>query len=566
MPAQGGSLHDPSSLISTPLIADVTSALAQTSEPSGSHRRKLKRPAILNPKGSGKRGHNDVKKKLSVWTEHDSRDEIAFLKDYESLFPNRRVNSLNTERITTFHLWVQDNKYKARIQNYFDRCAEEGVKPKWNGVRSAFLIGNQNVRAILASSLPVLQTLKQLSSEDPEEFLQRIRAERTRLLDIAKRDLTPGGIGHSVPASLCEGSTIQIFLAGLNKHHSTLQKNVMRKTIPHGANRASVSTLTELDSLLSIEMAVSSISANNDLNNITLRSSRKRHTPDPRYSMYSEQDADVHFNLVRSHNRDAGKNPGREVHEETSKSFKETSHKNTQIWDEDSEEPEIGAESPKRSKPSKKRKSAVALKPQGTIINESDSEQSDDSDEAKAKTLDKAKEKKKRDKKIAKGKTLNDLGKSVRLLQAKLNSLSTTTGGNQGTTPKPFEKGGKGNSVRPPTERGGKGGPPYQRLTPCWGCCEEFEKVWEHDCEGKRKRELWCPHCKTQIVTPHLTVFMEHIASCTKRYCKFCKTSSHSNYWCPNSTCTVCGKQGHPQVLHKFGKQGEDVILRCSTH
>jgi hypothetical protein len=187
---------------------------------------------------------------LQLWKANDPRDEVQFLDDFEARV---KGGTLGSERCLTFGMYIQCPIRKLRVTEMLEACKREGKKPRWANLRNSFLVGTSNISVHVSTTLSRVQNLKQMGDENPEEFLSRLRREKSKLEGLAAN--TPKA--HVVAASLNDDAMIRTFYDGLTLRYRDVRNEVMRRAIStHHAVTAPISTVDELSSFLSVEMVI----------------------------------------------------------------------------------------------------------------------------------------------------------------------------------------------------------------------------------------------------------------------------------------------------------------------
>jgi hypothetical protein len=207
-------------------------------------------PPSQDPKGAGKMKR--VRVNLRPWQPRDVRSEAAFLQDFELLVP-QKPNSFGSKRCKVFGLFVHCAERKARVTEFLDLCTQNRKHPRWTNLRKVFVIGAENACAYITAAIPRAQTLQQKENETPTSFISRLRGERTRLIELAKG--TP--LENDVANTLTDRAVIRTFHSGLTvPKYQLLKETIMRGTLSTTSSAATITTLADLASEVSREMAV----------------------------------------------------------------------------------------------------------------------------------------------------------------------------------------------------------------------------------------------------------------------------------------------------------------------
>ena len=203
-----------------------------------------------DPKGAGKM--KGVRATLRPWQSRDVRSDAAFLQDFELLVP-QKPRSKGSGRCKMFGLFVHCAERKARVTEFLDLCTQNRKKPRWVNLRKAFVMGAENACAYITAAIPRVQTLQQNENETPTGYISRLRGERTRLIELAKG--TP--LANDVANTLTDRAVIRTFHSGLTvPKYQLLKETIMRGTLSTTSSAATITTLADLASEVSREMAV----------------------------------------------------------------------------------------------------------------------------------------------------------------------------------------------------------------------------------------------------------------------------------------------------------------------
>ena len=469
---------------------------------------------------------------------------MGFLDDFERRVPNGK---LGTERCNVFGLYIACPSRKARVTEMIKACEREGKRPRWVNLRKAFLIGSANLQAYVSSALPRIQNLKQFAEEDPEEFLSRLQREKSKLENLASGTRKE----HDVSAFLNDDAVIRTFYDGLTTQYREIKNEVMRKAISTNHIMAPISTLSDLTSFLSVEMAILKDNAGVDPSKISSRRVRGQESVSHNQVQFESdgEDSSPAFNAIRPSKRD----PDREVFQEAHRTLKETLQKNTQIFDYEHDEEEAGADeetqrkrkrgddikpATSRSRPSKKQS-----KPLVTIEEVVDSSSEEDQPLAKKSS-----------------KRFKDPTQSAIML-ATLQLLANMTPINGGSA-KAQETPIRGHEANVPRQAAQDDGAPRRTSlgVTCFNCAERVSDLKEHTCAQKKAKIFTCAHCKIPLKATTLSALFKHMQQCAKRYCQKCKLDTHSFYFCPDFKCNDCNLFGHSRFMHRL-KDGPSVAL-----
>jgi hypothetical protein len=428
-------------------------------------------------------------------------------------------------------------------------------------------MGAENACAYITAAIPRVQTLQQKEHETPTGFISRLRGERTRLLELAKG--TP--LESDVANTLTDRAVIRTFHSGLIlPKYQVMKETIMRGTLSTTSSAATITTLADLASEVSREMAVmhpkvtseppiqhrrrgsevvfsrigiDTNSANNDDNG-------------------SESDGDMpSYNAIRTEVPDHATVPAYEIQHKSNRVTKETTKSTTKHFEneqvvEDADEDE-GTPSRRKSKtiqpPTKgilkhiKTSTGKAGKKRTKPVSDSGSS-SEDEPLAKKRKPDVLQ--------LATLKLISDISQTLKTPAAPNKPPAAAT-------PKPHAAG--------PSKA-----PRLATITPaatnikkrhamCFCCNEKVEDLRDHDCAQKRAKTFRCPNCNLTLHGKTLCDLFEHFPVCPKKYCGKCKTNDHSFYYCGQFRCYDCKQFGHSKILHKLGPKGAAIIQAHST-
>jgi hypothetical protein len=263
---------------------------------------------------------------LQLWKANDPRDEVQFLDDFEARV---KGGTLGSERCLTFGMYIQCPIRKLRVTEMLEACKRAGKKPRWANLRNSFLVGTSNINVHVSTTLSRVQTLKQLGDENPEEFLSRLRREKSKLEGLVAN--TPKE--HVVAASLNDDALIRAFYDGLTLRYRDVRNEVMRRSIATHHTKAPISTVNELSSFLSVEMVIIKDNDVHDQNKQHKKRGQEIVLNKARVEDVDDSDDDgttVAFNSIRPL---SSKPADREVFRETHHNTKETVQDHDSFYD-----------------------------------------------------------------------------------------------------------------------------------------------------------------------------------------------------------------------------------------
>ena len=489
---------------------------------------------------------------LHAWRTNDQRDEVQFLDDFEA-----RVEEgvLGTQRCQTFGMYIQCPVRKLRVTEMLQECKRSGKKPRWVNLRKSFLVGSSNIIVHVSTALSRVQTLKQMADENPEEFLSRLRREKSKLEDLAANTHK----AHVVATGLNDDAMIRTFYDGLVPRYRDIKNEVMRRAISMNHTvTAPISTVNELSAFLSVEMA---IIKDNEVQEqgkqIRKRGQEIVLNKAQVEEVKSDDDCEPAFKSIRPL---SSKVADREVFRETHRNTKETVQDHVSFFDDaDGDDVEEDEEPlPRRDPPSRNRKRVPFSKtskvapppnePKQALVNVEEVDDSSSEDEVLPPKIERTKRRK----------TQSGPDPQTSAIQlATIQLLATLTKAADGMMPSKAKE--VPVNAKPDLVGGGIPRAGMNKAT-CFFCAEGVQDLREHICQQKKDKVLTCPHCKLPVKAKTLPSLFEHMFQCDRRSCGKCKSKTHSFYFCPTYQCFVCKKYGHSRLLHKWGAEGAALI------
>jgi hypothetical protein len=270
--------------------------------------KRVSREKHFNPKGRGKsKGIKLQIPKIAFqpWSDNDTRDPSAYVKDFEILIPQKK-NTLGEDRCTLFQLYLQDKEKKQIVSDYVDDRKTLNKKPRWEEMKRSFLIGNGNISSWTRMSIPKFLGSLQ-GNLSTSAFLSDLKNKRNLILSVSQHD-------PHVALALNDAAVIHTFYSGLGSNFRRLGSEIMRKSLAATNNQSpEITTLQELEGLIKIDNEVNThfqFSRRNTEGKPPFKGPR-----DFNFNMSGLQHEDPHLNATtRSRFGDNGKPPTKEVH------------------------------------------------------------------------------------------------------------------------------------------------------------------------------------------------------------------------------------------------------------